>query len=75
MTSQPEEQLVWRALNELAKEDSSWARNVSIYRTWSHDQRLWYIERIKVQAKHEIPAAVKLITKVVELRLRGANGI
>lgn len=75
MTSQPEEQLVWRALNELAKEDSSWARNVSIYRTWTHDQRLWYIERIKVQAKREVPAAVKIITKTIELRLRGANGI
>ena len=67
-------QLFWRALNELCLEDKHWRRNVSIYHTWDEYQRQWWINRIKAQAAKEVPVAVRLIAKVIELRLRGENG-
>lgn len=68
-----EVQLFWRALNELSLENKHWRKNVSIYRTWDDYQRQWWINRIKAQAVKEVPVAAQLITKVIELRLRGEN--
>lgn len=67
-------QLFWRALNELYLENKYWRKNISVYRAWDDYQRQWWVNRVKAQAVKEVPVAVQLITKVIELRLRGENG-
>jgi urease accessory protein UreF len=69
-----EVKLFYTALNQLARENELWRKNYSIFAAWPDETREWWIKRIKQQAQKDVPIAVTLMAKVVEIRLGGING-
>jgi len=67
--------LFYTALNQLARENELWRKNLSIFTAWPDETREWWIKRIKQQAQKDVPIAVTLMAKVIEIRLGGTNGI
>lgn len=63
-----------KALFELHNEHAKWTKNLNLFLRWDATQQEWWIGHIKQQAKKGIPVAVAVVQKVVEIRLRGANG-
>lgn len=68
-----ETKLFYTALNQLARENELWRKNYSIFAAWPDETRKWWIKRIKQQAQKDVPIAVTLMAKVVEIRLGGIN--
>lgn len=62
------------ALFELQAEHQRWTKNLNIFLAWDSYQQEWWIARIKVQATKGIPVAEQVMGKIIEIRLRGANG-
>lgn len=66
-----ETSLVRDALRQLADADDIWWRNYSVFRGMDPDARARWWRLAKVQAERGAPAMVALLTKVIELRLKG----
>ena len=67
--------LFYTALNQLARKNEFWRKNYTIFAAWPDETREWWIKRIKQQAQKDVPVAVTLMAKVIEIRLGGTNGI
>ena len=63
--------LVCKALDQLSDNASIWNRNESIFLRMDAQARACWWRLAKVQAERGAPAMVTLLSKVIELRLKG----
>lgn len=64
----------YQALGELARSNHRWEKNYRLFISWTEEQRQWWINQLKRQREAQVPVAIELTTKMIEIRLRGANG-
>jgi len=64
----------YQALGELTRSNRSWTKNYNLFISWTDEQRQWWINQLKRQREAQVPVAIELITKMIEIRLGGING-